>query len=192
MMVGWREMLFKPSARWPTHRLPLWTGSIMNPNSQSPARRGIPVCCEASMQYEYTIITDHFQFYVEDEECGADTSTIWDTSQVNGLLAFNRCLMSIGTVRYGGETRVIVQVLDRRPIDAFDEYDHVVKASIDVPSGRLMVWSPENGFSTAPRISVKSGIHGVGVCYGNISTVTDTNVTSSKDYYKVALWPAEK
>lgn len=168
------------------------TGSIMDPNSQSPARRGIPVCCEASMQYEYTIITDHYQFYVEDEECSADTSTIWDTSQGGGLLAVNSCLISIGTVRYGGETRVIIQVLDRRPIDAVDEYDHVVEASIEVPSGRLVVWSPENEFSTAPRISVRPGIYGVRVCYGNTNAVADTNATSGDDYYKVVLWPAEK
>lgn len=140
------------------------TGSIMDPNSQSPARRGIPVCCEASMQYEYTIITDHYQFYVEDEECSADTSTIWDTNQGDGLLAVTSCLIGAGTVRYGGETRVIVHVLKRRPIDGFDECDHIVEASIDVPSGRLVVWSPENEFSMAPRIRVQPGIYGVRTC----------------------------
>ncbi len=111
------------------------------------------------MQHEFIISGDHFQIYVEDENSNADTSEIWNNQTSNDMLAVASGLIAVGTIRYGGDVALTVEVLDRRPTDPLEHCDQVAECSINISSGRIVISSPEGELSKAPRITVPPGTY---------------------------------
>ena len=141
------------------------------------------------MQHEFIISGDHFQIYVEDENSNADTSEIWNNQTSNDMLAVASGLIAVGTIRYGGDVALTVEVLDRRPTDPLEHCDQVAECSINISSGRIVISSPEGELSKAPRITVPPGTYRALVCYSNLDSVIDENNPKGEDLYRIILWP---
>jgi hypothetical protein len=140
-------------------------------------------------EHRFTIIGDHYQFYLEDEYSQADTSALWDDRASRDMFVVASGLIGVGTVRYGGRITVIVDVRAQRPTVSLDQWDHAVLCSIEAPSGRLMIASPESDGTDAPRIVVEPGTYQVVLLYRGLDTVDDDNAADGSDVYHILLWP---
>src|SRR5512145_2293761 len=102
-------------------------------------------------RYEFSVLVDHAQFYLEDSALKADTSLLWEDNPYNDIFALASGLVAVATARYSGKTRVIVEVGDKRPDLNLEKWDQVAECNIEVPSGQIIIYSPEQN----PQISAK-------------------------------------
>jgi len=74
----------------------------------------------------FTIQTDHYQFFLEDSLAAVETPDLWDADALRAMVGVADGLIAVGTVRYGGETHVVVEVrTDSPPLDR-DVWDQIV------------------------------------------------------------------
>jgi hypothetical protein len=98
-------------------------------------------------------------------------------------------LVAVATARWGGETTVEVEVLDHPPAIDLHAWDRIVECSIDVPSGRLRVYSVEEDLDAAPTIDLAPGNYLILVQSADLDTVPDDTGTEGDDHYRLTLWP---
>src|SRR5579859_180152 len=84
---------------------------------------------------------------------------------------------------------VDVEILAEAPPPDFAGWDRVVEASLDVPSGCLVVHGPTDYFPTAPRIALAPGTYRVRAYFGRLGSVSADELEGA-DHYRVVLWPA--
>jgi len=141
-------------------------------------------------RWAFTIRADHFQFYLEDVDSQADTGAIWDDDAQARMLAVGPGLLAVGTVRYGGAVRVVVEVRAARPQESFTPWDRVVEASLEAPSGELVLFGPEDaGAAGLPGLRVPPGSYSALVYSGGLATVQDEEARQGDDLYRIVLWP---
>ncbi len=68
-------------------------------------------------------------------------------------------------------------------------WDFVVEASLEVPSGCVVVYGPTDSSADAPRIMLAPGTYRARIHYGGIATVSDDQL-DGEDHYLIVLWPA--
>ena len=108
------------------------------------------------------------------------------------MVAIAPGLMAVGTARYGGPTRVEVEIVGSKPNINPDQWDQVLECSLYFPSGKLRLSVPETGIAAEDEISVAPGIYRAFVLYGSLDSVADNASLMGDDHYKVILWPGEK
>lgn len=144
------------------------------------------------MKREFTIYVDHFQFYLEAEGVDPDFERLWDKTSIAEGLAASYGVIAVGTARYGGDTHVVLEVLDARPAGPLDEWDKVMECSIEVLSGSVVLSTPEMGIFEETRTPVSPGVHQALVYYGNQHLVPRNGADiEGDDHYRIALWPGE-
>ena len=84
---------------------------------------------------------------------------------------------------------VDVEILAEAPAPNFDGWDRIVEASLDLPSGCLVIHGPTDYFPTAPRISLAPGTYRVRAYFGGLGTVSADGLEGA-DHYRMVLWPA--
>ena len=114
---------------------------------------------------------------------------LWDKQAVSDNLAVAPDLISVGSARYGGPTRIVIEILQSRPTESFDAWDRVAECSINIHSGHMIIYAPEVDPSEAESISLPAGIYGALVYYGNLDSVSDDAGLEGGDHYRVVLWP---
>jgi len=85
---------------------------------------------------------------------------------------------------------VELRVEAEEPATALDDYDHVAEASIDIPSGRLVIAGNSDYWPDAPRIDLAPGSYRVRVLYRGLATVSDDGLAGD-DSYALVLWPGQ-
>jgi hypothetical protein len=144
------------------------------------------------MIHEFLITTDHFQFYIEDEKSNVNTSIIWDKPSIHRRIAYEDTFIAVQTARYGGVVRVIVEVVDTNPIEQPEFWDLVIECSLSVPSGRLMISSPESSPSQVSYLVIPAETYRARICYGGQFSVTDELALEGDDFYRIILWTHPK
>lgn len=141
------------------------------------------------MGKSFEINFDHFQFLIGDRKRGplVDTSSLWDKSQIIGIVVDVPEIVGISTVRYGGKLQVGIQVARNPEIDC-NSWDRIGEFEINLPSGELIVWAPETeDIDQSPTVSVPSGRY-LGVAYSRgTDDVTDEMETVGSDEYCVVI-----
>jgi len=98
-----------------------------------------------------------------------------------------------GFVRFGTlramDVPVEVRVEESAPPVDLDDYDHAVEASVEFPSGRLVVAGNSDYWPDAARINVNAGPHRVRALYSGLDTLSSDGLEGD-DAYTVVLWPA--
>lgn len=84
---------------------------------------------------------------------------------------------------------VVVEIHDQEPAADLSDWDHVVEAEINVPSGRLVVAGCTDYFPEASRVEVYPGSYRARVSYGALQTLSE-NGLEGEDHYRVQLWCA--
>jgi hypothetical protein len=138
--------------------------------------------------FELSLFADYFQFYIRDEAAAGDLSQAWNAETTERLLALAPGTVGIGTVR-NMNVPVTVEILEHEPDDDASEWDHVVEASLDVASGRVVIAGCTDYVPDAMRIELPPGTYRVRVSYGALDTLSEDGL-SGDDRYRLQLWPA--
>lgn len=136
------------------------------------------------MELKFTVQTDHFQFFLADENYSTDTSSIWTDEALERQIACGVDLVAVGTARYGGETNIIVEVQEN---DDISTEIHPLACRINTISGTLVLFSPESDFTTCPRIEVIPGQYKVFIVFDGLEDIKDEEELSGDDQYRVIL-----
>ncbi len=139
-------------------------------------------------RYEFRLLANYHQFYIQDEAADGNLSDAWTPEAVERLLAFAPGVVGIGTAR-DSEVPVIVDVLDSEPGKEFGESDHMVECSISISSGIIVVAGCTDYFPDAARIRVEPGFYRVRASFAGLASVSDDGLEGS-DSYHLQLWRA--
>ncbi|MFI6151017.1 hypothetical protein [Streptomyces sp. NPDC051109] len=102
------------------------------------------------------LFADYFQIHILDEDSDADFSNVWTEQAVLDGLAVAEGGLAIGTdVNF--TVAVAVHLLTDQPDDDSNEFDHVVEASLNLASGRLVVLGCTDDVDAAARFDMPSG-----------------------------------
>jgi len=82
---------------------------------------------------------------------------------------------------------VEIEVSDVPPTLAFENWDHVAEASIELPSGRLEIHECTGG--SIDVLPVAPGTYRVRAYFGGLDTLSDDGLDGD-DQYSIFLWPA--
>ncbi len=140
------------------------------------------------------LFADYFQLHVMDEDADDDLGDAWTPEAVSDGLAVAEQTLGIGT-EANTFVDVTVEVLDRRPGEAFDGADHVVEASVQVPSGRVAVLGCTDYLPDAARFEVPRGFVRVRASRANLAAVRqpggeDSDVPGAVEQVHLRIWPA--
>ncbi len=138
--------------------------------------------------FELSLFADYSQFYIQDEPASGDLSAAWTEEATDRMLAIAPGTVGIGTVR-NMDVPVTVQLLEREPDDDTANWDHVVEASIDVTSERIVIAGCTDYFPDAMRIDTAPGTYRVRASYGGLDTLSEDGLEGD-DRYRLQLWPA--
>lgn len=137
--------------------------------------------------YKFEIFADYFQFILMDEKAEDDFSTIWTDEAVETMLAVGKTAICPGTLR-NVDVNVEVEVLHSSPTIVDADWDNIVEASIDIPSGKLVAMGCTSYLPDAPRIEMNPGMYQVLSLAGGIDSIVDESEPAD-DIYRVYLWP---
>ncbi len=103
------------------------------------------------------------------------------------MIAVDPGIVGICTAR-NMEVPVRVDLLDTRPDDDFDRWDHVAEVSLDASSGQIVIAGCVDYFPEAKRLPVSPGSYRVRVYYGGLNILSEDDL-DGEDHYHVVLWP---
>jgi tetratricopeptide (TPR) repeat protein len=139
------------------------------------------------MKQQFELFADYHQFYLQDEQAEGNLSNSWTEQAVSNMLAVAPGVIGVRTVR-NMDVPVEVEVLDSQPDDNFNAWDHVTEASLEVPSGRIIIAGCTDYFPDAARITVQPGTYKVRIYYGALDSVDEELGLDGDDHYRVVLW----
>ena len=137
-------------------------------------------------KYEYKLLADYFQFYLQDEGVTGDLSDSWTQEAVDRQLAVAPGTIGVGTVR-NATVPVVVEVAETEPNEDTTDWDHVIECDFEVQSGRVVVAGCTDYFPDAARIDVEPGSYRARIYYGGFATLSSDGLDGD-DHYKVILW----
>ncbi|WP_327351446.1 hypothetical protein [Streptomyces sp. NBC_01304] len=143
---------------------------------------------------ELTLFADYFQIHVCDEDADGDLGDAWTTEAVADQLAVAEDALGIGTV-VNVNVSVTVEILPHEPSEDSSEFDHVVEASVDVPSGRLSVMGCSDYGPDAAAFEVPEGWNRVRASRSNLARAAQADIDSAKspettERIRIQVWPA--
>lgn len=138
------------------------------------------------MQKRYEIFADYHQFYLWDHGEMPDAALDYTEEDLQLRVKTAPFLVVIQPER-NMSVPVELDILDGPPDEALGLWDHVVEASLDLPSGRLEIHECTGG--SIDILSVAPGTYRVRACFGGLTTLTDDRL-DGEDHYRLVLWPA--
>ncbi|TXN70472.1 hypothetical protein [Methylobacterium sp. WL6] len=136
------------------------------------------------MTRRYRIFADYHQFYLWDHGVSPDAPTDYTEEDT---------LRRIKTVPYvvvvqperDMEVPVEVEVTNHPACLDLDAWDHVVEASLDLPSGRLEIHECTGG--SVDVLTVTPGTYRVRAYHGGLGTLSEDRLDGD-DHYRIVLW----
>ena len=135
------------------------------------------------------VVTDHFQLLFGDEAEAprVDTSMLWDNPGRVVTLSDFPALVGLGTVRYGGTTRLTIRTADYQETPTPD-WQIMGSFEINVPSGRLIFWAPElEDLDRAPIIELPPGHYQGRAFIRGSEELHDEMASDGPDEYLIVL-----
>ncbi len=155
------------------------------------------------MRYDYDVFADYHQITLEDcdggmpkgddsperaNQIGEAVSALLNPEAFARHLGVYRGVICILTAR-NTDVPLVVELHATAPQENLSEWDHVVEASIETPSGCLVVSGGAGMFECRPAMHVAPGTYRVRVCFGAVYTISDDGM-EGEDRYRVVLWPS--
>jgi hypothetical protein len=138
------------------------------------------------MRKRYEIFADYHQFYLWDHGESPSPAVDYSDKDVARRVKAAPHLVVIQPER-NMSVPVEVEVAEEAPEVSLDDWDHVVEASLDLPSGRLEVHECTGG--SIDVLAVVPGTYRVRACFGGLDTLSDDGLDGA-DHYRLTLWPA--
>ena len=137
--------------------------------------------------FQFELLADYHQFYLQDADAKGDLSESWTDEATARLLSIGEHVIGVGTVR-NMTVPVVVEVHPVEPPLDLALWDHVTQCSIDVPSGKIVIAGCTDYFPDAARIDVPPGTYRARISYGALDALSDDGLDGD-DNYRVQLWP---
>ncbi len=141
------------------------------------------------LPYTFNLFADYYQLYLQDEQDTSEQPDDWGDQLVTRMIAVAPGIIGIGTAR-NKTVPVSIDLFNVRPDDDLSAWDHVAEASLEVPSGQIVVAGCSDYFPDATRISVTPGEYRVRIYYGGLGSISEDGL-DGKDHYRVVIWPEE-
>lgn len=139
------------------------------------------------------VMADYHQIHLEDERSEvADVFPDWGRQLVTRRVASNLAeptLVGVGTAR-SAKVPVSVDITPAALTDDLDGWDHVVEASIHLPSGVLVIRGTCAPKSTATRVRIEPGAYRLRWHIGGLNTISEDEL-EGRDFYRLVLWRDE-
>ncbi|MGA5816853.1 hypothetical protein ACPC54_03155 [Kitasatospora sp. NPDC094028] len=140
------------------------------------------------------LFADYFQLHVMDENAEDDLGDAWTADAVSDALAVSEQTLGIGT-EVNTFVDVTVELLDHPPGDAGEAFDHVVEASVEVPSGRIAILGCTDYLPDAARFDVPKGFVRIRASRSNLANVRQPGEDGPKapedtEQVHLQVWPA--
>jgi len=136
-----------------------------------------------------TLFADYFQIHLQDEQCESDLGEAWtEQAHLDGL-AVAEGILGIGTA-VNWDVGVGVVVLPGEPLDDSPDCDHVVEASVQVPSGRLVVMGCTDYLPDARRFEIQAGWNRIKVSRSNLAAAIRASGEEPVEIIRLQVWPA--
>ncbi len=135
----------------------------------------------------FEIFADYFQFVLMDEGCEDDFGSVWTEEALERMLAVGETSVCLGTLR-NVNVPVELHVHGAEPSVDPAGYDHAVLASLQVPSGRLVVMGCTDYLPEAPRVELRAGSYQLLYLAAGVESITYES-DPADDRYIVHLWP---
>ncbi|GLW55989.1 hypothetical protein [Kitasatospora phosalacinea] len=143
---------------------------------------------------ELELFADRFRLRVQDGGADEDLGAAWTERAVTDGLAPGRRALGIGTAG-NADVAVSVQVFDAPQPADHARFDHVVEATVEVPSGRVAVLGWTDRLQEADRFEVPPGLVRVRVSRSNLAAAAG-NDPGAEDFdeqvlerVRIQLWP---
>jgi hypothetical protein len=139
------------------------------------------------MKYELNFFSEYHQFYLESENNEGDTSaeTFWSNQAFADKLAIEKGILGVGVENDESIVKGSIEILSKKStITNFDNVSHVVEASIDLSSGKLLVTDCPSR-NTELEVNISPGEYRVRVYSNKLETAYDEN---PQDYYQIEIW----
>lgn len=140
--------------------------------------------------HEITLTTDHFQVLFGDSVQAplVDTTALWEPPGRVIVSSELSELIGLGTVRYGGTTRLRVDIAEAPP-DVPPDWQPMGCFDLNIPSGQLIFWGPELAdISKAASLRLRPG-HYQGAAFSrDTEAVVDEMDPDGPDEYLLILW----
>nr|QCO92913.1 hypothetical protein [uncultured bacterium] len=141
--------------------------------------------------YYYRVFADYFEFELLDD------GTMLPIDSFNAETLPDRVVASPGAIGVATvrnyHVPVVIQILANGKIDqslALDTWDHIVECSIEITTGRLVVFGATDYYPDAPRIPIAPGCYHVTIFFGGLNTL-DKGGLHGEDVYLVMLQPGQ-
>jgi len=144
-----------------------------------------------SSRQTFEVYADYCQCYIGDSASQANTGapSFWSDAALRDSLAVTPDLLGVFTLD-SGRVSVVVDIADTPPGDDLGDWEYVVEASIQLPTGRLVIdgctaWRPNQ----SPSISLRPGSYRARICCDNIADGAE-DWDDHAEQYQIVLWPA--
>ncbi len=131
--------------------------------------------------FKSKLYADHGQIHLLDETASPAFEDAWTTEATEDCLAVAKGGIAIGT-KDSDDVAVTIELLRAAP-KAVESGEHVTEASIQVPSGKLVVMGCTDYFPKAKRLALTKGTYRV--------RITHDGLARGKEKLAVLLWPAK-
>jgi hypothetical protein len=136
------------------------------------------------------ILVDHSQIFLYD--CAfdfreVDLDLLYNKESSDRHLGVAPGVLAIFTAKWHGTVKLELIVLTGPPSDDFSDWDNVVEASLELPSGCVVALAPESDRDDGLRNMLPAGMYRARVYAGGIDTV-DEYMMEGQDHYRVVFW----
>jgi len=134
------------------------------------------------------IFADYHQFYIWDPVASEQHAPEdWSDDDVEARAKVTDHVFVLCPAR-NTTVPLTLEIHDGEPDFQMAEWDHIVEASIEIPSGRIEVHECTGG--SHADLSVEPGTYRVRAHYKSLDSITEDQL-DGKDSYMVALWAGD-
>ncbi|MFC3500118.1 hypothetical protein ACFOOK_03940 [Micromonospora krabiensis] len=143
---------------------------------------------------ELQLFADYYQVHLFDDGSMTDLGDAWTEDAVLDNLAVDRDAMAVGTA-VNVNVAVTLEVLEAAPEDDSAVFDHVVEASLQISSGRLVLMGCTDYEPEAARFEIAPGPVRVRAARSNLADAERRGIDSDDDpttmeQLRLQVWPA--
>ncbi|MFJ3661911.1 hypothetical protein ACIPPM_15765 [Streptomyces sp. NPDC090119] len=141
------------------------------------------------------LFADYCQIHILDESSEGELAERWTNEALTDRLVAVRDILGIRT-EVDVDVQVEISSTSGRPSLDMDPYDHVVEASVEIPSGRMVVMGCSDYLPDATRVEVEPGWVRIRVQKSNLANAVAADLESDEspetiERIKVDVWPED-
>lgn len=141
---------------------------------------------QMKIKKHYEIFADYHQFYLMDAEKNPCMPDEYTNKDIQRRIKAGKNIVVIH-LEINTTVPVDLEILDSAPSESFENWSHIVEASLDLPSGKLQI--EECCGETKDILVLPSGSYRIRAFYGDFDKL-NFNGLEGNDHYKIVMWEA--